>query len=398
MSTGVSYAYRAARRDGALEIGTVDAESRSAASAELAGRGLYPITITLEQDSLASRRPVSAGDLALGFRMLGSLLEAGLPMGRALAALEELAPDSWRPALPAIRAAVREGKGLSSALRTSPVAFPPLAIGLVHAGEAGSGLAEAVRRAADVTEASAATRAAVRSALAYPIVLTVAGSVSLLLLVGIVLPRFALILTDLGQSLPATTRFVLAGGTVARHLFLPAIIAGAAAVVAVRAWTATEGGRRRMDEWLLAVPVLGPIRHASATAHICAALAALLECGVPIAPALVHSAQAAGDAAVCARLMRARERVITGQRLSTAAIEERALTATAERLARAGEESGRLAPMLAHAARLERERVDRMVKGVVGALEPTLIITFGGIVAVVAAALLQAVYSVRPGL
>ena len=99
-----------------------------------------------------------------------------------------------------------------------------------------------------------------------------------------------------------------------------------------------------------------------------------------------------------ARLLRSRERVITGQRLSTATTEENALTVTAARLVRAGEETGRLAPMLAHAAHLERERVDRMIKGLVSALEPSLIIVFGGIVAFVAAALLQAVYSVRPGL
>ena len=66
------------------------------------------------------------------------------------------------------------------------------------------------------------------------------------------------------------------------------------------------------------------------------------------------------------------------------------------RLVRAGEESGRLAEMLARAAALESDRARRLLTSMVRLLEPALILVFGGIVAFVAAALLQAVYSVRP--
>jgi general secretion pathway protein F len=66
------------------------------------------------------------------------------------------------------------------------------------------------------------------------------------------------------------------------------------------------------------------------------------------------------------------------------------------RLVYAGEESGRLSGMLAHASKLESERATEAVKSAVRLLEPGLILAFGGIVAFVAAALLQAVYSVRP--
>jgi type II secretory pathway component PulF len=52
--------------------------------------------------------------------------------------------------------------------------------------------------------------------------------------------------------------------------------------------------------------------------------------------------------------------------------------------------------MLEHASRIESERAERIVKAAVRLVEPALIIVFGGLVALVAAALLQAVYAVRP--
>jgi general secretion pathway protein F len=94
--------------------------------------------------------------------------------------------------------------------------------------------------------------------------------------------------------------------------------------------------------------------------------------------------------------MTAREAIVEGRRPSDALAAEEALTLTAIRLTRAGEETGRLWEMLSHAASLERERSESMVKSAVRLLEPSLILLFGGLVALVAAALLQAIYSVRP--
>ena len=104
----------------------------------------------------------------------------------------------------------------------------------------------------------------------------------------------------------------------------------------------------------------------------------------------------AGDAALAGRILAAREAVVGGQGVARALEAEQAATPTALKLMRAGEETGRLARMLDHASRIEADRADQLIRAVVRMLEPTLIIVFGGIVALVAGALLQAVYSVRP--
>ena len=124
-------------------------------------------------------------------------------------------------------------------------------------------------------------------------------------------------------------------------------------------------------------------------------LAALLESGVTVAAALVHAAHATGDAEVEARLLTARAQIAAGHTLSRALEDSRAATQTAIRLIRAGEESGRVASMLAHAARIEQQRSDRLVRTLVRMLEPILLLGFAALVALVAAALLQAIYSVR---
>ena len=108
------------------------------------------------------------------------------------------------------------------------------------------------------------------------------------------------------------------------------------------------------------------------------------------------STAATGDAALTTRILAAREQVVAGHGIAASLEEQDAATPTSVRLIRTGEEAGRLAPMLAHAARIESARAEQTVRSLVRILEPVMIILFGGVVALVAAALLQAVYSVRP--
>lgn len=397
MSTIASYAYQAARSDGVLEAGVLSAESREAAARSLEARGLFPVAVEAEREERArSGKRISARDLALGFRVLATLLEASLPMSRALAAMGDLVPPAWEKALPTISRSVKEGSSVTAAFAGSEIEIPPVVLGVMKAGEAGGGLAVAVRRAAELLEHQAAMRSAIRSALAYPALLAIAATASVALLVGVVLPRFSAILSDLGQSLPTTTRLVLTASTAIRMWSPAGLIALTLLIVVWRSWTSSEGGGRRWHQLLLALPVVGAVRRSAATARTAAALSALLESGVPIPAALAHAARASGDSYLTDRLMAARASIVEGRRPSDAFQAEGALTLTAIRLTRAGEETGRLPEMLSHAASLERERSESMVKSAVRLLEPSLILVFGGLVALVAAALLQAIYSVRP--
>jgi type II secretory pathway component PulF len=100
---------------------------------------------------------------------------------------------------------------------------------------------------------------------------------------------------------------------------------------------------------------------------------------------------------LAARLVEVRSAVVRGERLSDALRVHDATTTTVVRLVRAGEESGRMASLLSHGSRIEREFAMQRTRSIVRLLEPSLILLFGGMVALVAAAMLQAMYSIRPG-
>ncbi|MDB4915071.1 MAG: type secretion system protein, partial [Gemmatimonadetes bacterium] len=360
-----SFRYRAASMDGRLHRGRLSASTRDDALRTLSDRGLHPISITGDSVGGTHRARLPVGDLALSLRLLADLLDAGLPLARALQLLETMAAPSVATLLPAVIADIKEGLGLATALTNANARVPNDILGVIRAGERGSGLPAAIRQAATLCETAAETRAAVLNALAYPVVLGFAGALSLGLLVGVVLPRFASILGDLGQSLPPTTRLVLQAGSIARVAAAPVVVAIVLVLVLWRAWTATESGRRRWHAALLRVPMIGAMRLCAGTALLCDALAALLASGVSIVPALVSASAAVNDAELVSRLAGARGAVEHGSRLSDALLHSGAVTASAYRLVRAGEESGRLPSMLAHAGGLHRAEVVRRIKGAV---------------------------------
>lgn len=398
-SAGVAHAgrrfrYRAIDARGVTVRGTMDGTDADAVSETLRRQGLLPVAIHAPVVPV-TLRSIPARDLGIGLRILGGLLDAGLPMARALAAFATLAPATWSGRTAALEERIRSGSGLAHALAEGGD-IPPVLVGIISAGEASGRLGDAVRRAADVAEEGAALRTAIRGALVYPTILLVAGGASVALLVAVVLPRFATILADLGQDPPAMTQLVLHATQALQAAWRSAALVLVAAFVAWRWWLTTEDGRTAWSRFTLALPVLGGVRRAAATARVCVSMAALLESGVPIAHALAHATSAAGEADTSQRLAVARQSVIEGAPLGRALAVAGALTESALRLIAAGEESGRLATMCEHAGRLEGERARELTRSAVRLLEPALILLFGGLVAIVAAALLQAVYTVRP--
>jgi len=326
---------------------------------------------------------------------MGDFLEAGLPLDRALRTLESVGPGSWRSIIPAVHEAVRRGCPFSDALQQTGTIVPEVATAIIRAGESSGEVSRGVRQAADLLEQRAGTKTAIQSALLYPSILAITGGGALLLLVGVVLPRFAGILTDMGQAMPPSTALLLQTTAAVRRVVLPALIVGTPLTLWALAWLATASGQHRWHEFLLKVPALGTVRLAQATANVAATLSALLSSGLSIARGLPTAAQASGDPAVADRLTLAHADIVHGSSIASSLARHGAMTTLAVQLVRSGEETGNLPGMLERIARLEHERVVGIVNRAVRLLEPGLILVLGGIVAAVAGALLQAMYAVR---
>lgn len=389
------FRYRALTGGGRTSRGVIMAANVDSARGLLLATDLFPVELEAHRQPARETTDISAADIALGARLLADLLDSGMTLSRALAALNHVAPDSWRPHLPALIAAVRSGAGLSEALRGTET-MPTLLASVVSAGEAGGGLPNALRSAAELYDFAATVRATLIAALTYPAFLLVTCLGTLVLMVGIVIPRFAELLGDLGVGMPASTALLLGIGHSVRAAGPIVLVALFAGCIAIWSWNRTLRGRERIHELLLRVPVIGELRLAWASASACATAAALLAAGVRLPAALEYGGLSCGDAALAARIDAARGDVVGGASLSAAIGERKALTLLCVQLIRAGEHMGELPRMLQRAASLEHARAIRQLQRAARVIEPSLVLCFGGVVAFAAAALLQAVYAVRP--
>jgi len=389
------FRYRAAADDGRIRRGHVFASSERDVARRLADQGLT--TVSVEAGRLVMPRGrVTTRDLAIIFRNVSTLVAAGLPIERAIAVSEGLVPSRVANALTEVRRLIREGESIADALGSVPDVFPPSIVGVLRAGEQGSTLAGACNNVAGQLEAEAELRAEIGAALAYPILILVMGVATVGVMAGVVIPRFAVILTELGAELPASTRALLATSDGLRRLGPLLIVVSFAAVPGVHGLLQRPHLRAKLDRTLLRLPVVGGLRLTIASARLCRALGAMLSSGMPLLSALDSASDASGDGEVTARLARARTRVAQGTPLLEALTLERVLTPTALQLVGVGESSGQLGAMLARAGDLAAEQSERGLRTVVGLLEPLLVIALGVLIAGTAAALLQAVYSVRP--
>jgi len=390
-----AYAYRAARADGRIVRGTVQSSQAATAAAALVDRGLFPLSIAVEPEGEGRGRPAPRRELAIVFRSIASLVDAGVPLDKALIASEAVASGRLKTLLTDVTAALRQGESLATALDRGAGLVPSLAIGMIRAGERGGRLGRSLEEVASQLEVEAELMARLRQAMAYPLLLAVVGAVTVLVITTVVVPRFAELLADSGQQLPPATKLLLAtSDAMIRHGWLLAGSAVGTALLMVR-WLRSPSGLLRWHRLLLGLPVLGEVRSALASARACRALGGMLEAGMPLLNALDALSPAVGDLEIGARLAAARELVAQGTPLTHALDRSRVLSAGALQLVAVGEASGQLALMATRAGNLAAQNAERGIRTLVGLLEPVLIVSFGGLVAFVAAALLQAVYGLR---
>ena len=391
-----SFRYEAATSDGRTVKGMLDTTSRAAATSLLSQRGLFPVMVDVVtgEEQLGWRKP-SRRDLAIVVQSLASLVEAGVPLEQALAATQELVTGQFNSALGRVTERVREGASLASAMEAETGLFAGVTVGLVRGGEQGVGLGPALIQAAEQLEKDAEQVARIRSALAYPILLAVVGLFSVGLISFFVVPRFAELVADANRALPAATRILLTTSNVLRSYGVLLVICIGLAAIAAHQWTVRFP--HLWHRWLLEFPLVGKVRFSLTTARVCRTLGALFGTGTPALYALDVARNSVGDFAIAKRLTLVRESVSQGSALSLALMSEDAVTPEAARLVKIGEGSGQLSNLLLKAASINEQIAERRLKSLITILEPVLILALAALVAFVAAALLQAVYSVRPG-
>jgi general secretion pathway protein F len=392
------FRYRAATAAGQIREGILQAGTRETVLRDLRRQNLTPIRVEPAAAPTGRRRMPGARTPPVWSvtRELATLLDAGLPLDRALEIVgRSTGHAGLTNVLEQVRQEVRGGAALSEALARQPRYFPAIVPALVRAGEATGALDTVMDQVADHLEERAELRSQVRAALLYPALMASVATLGVLVLLVFVIPRFAAILLDVGGRLPLTTRLLVVGGTFLAHWWW--LVAGLAVAVGVAARRALQrpATRARFDAWRLRVPWIGDVERRFIAAHFTQTLGLLLGSGVSIVHALEIAGDTVGNRAARGSVERATTRVAEGG--SLAASLEGTLPAMAVRMLAVGEESGRLEDLCMRVGRAYTKEVRRALRTAVSIIEPALILVFGLLVGFVAVAMLQAIYSINTG-
>jgi general secretion pathway protein F len=398
------FTYRAADRRGQTVDGVMEAPDARAVVERLHREAFYPIRVEPHSErrrlaawSFTPSRGVRPRELLAFTQQLATLFEAGLALDRALAILEELAPTArLKTIVTDLIHGVRGGASLSDALtRHHPRPFSRLYVNMVRAGEKGGVLEVTLRRLAEFLEARAAFRDAVVSALAYPIVITAVGAAAIVFLLTFVIPRFATIFSDLGQTIPLPTQILMSVSTTARAYWwvAPPVVLGI--VLIWRVWTSTAEGRLAWDQWLLRMPIVGRLVVKVETAQFTRTLGTMLRSGVPVLGAMAVVGDMMNNQAIAGAVTRISQDVKRGGTIAVSMREHAPFPALAVHMVRVGEETGRLEEMLLKVADTFEADVRTELKRVIGLLEPIIILGMGVLVAFIVVAMLLAIFSIN---
>jgi general secretion pathway protein F len=387
--------YRAARADGSIKVGYLAVEGVHQAYQRLRAQGLVPVDLKLSNDPV--RRPEPArSELAVLFRAIASLTAAGLPLEKALAAARRTCGPKLTALVDEALQGLREGRGLGEALGSSGL-IPRSVVAVLRAGEHGGHLVQTLATVSDQLEQEVELRAQLRHALVYPAFIATAGLASVLVIGLVVLPRFATLLKDWDQEPPRLTGILLSvSDAVSRSLpwsavLLLALLIGLAFALRVHA------ARALLFQFIAKLPLVGDIGDSIIAAAFCRALGGMLSSGMPVLRSLEEAGEVILDPTHRARITRSRDRIAQGESLACALEAEHALPARYLPLIVIGEDSGRLPDLLIRTGDLAAEDARRRLRTAVAVIEPIMIVVFGGIVALTATSLLQAVYALRPG-
>lgn len=392
------YHYRASDPGGNIIQGTLEAREERQVVLHLQQGGLIPLRVTTEeakpggwQISLTrgrSRR-VPLSQVVHFTQELGALLKAGLPLERSLQALLEVTSRSaLKPVLTQVLRDLQAGKSLSEALSRHK-AFSPLYISLVQAGETGGFLEVALSRLGEYLKTVSEFRNYLSTALIYPMILATVGSMSLILMLVYVVPRFESFFKEMGQSLYWSTSLLLSVSNAFRaYWWVGALLAALSVLVIIRVLR-TPAGRMAVDRSRVRAPLLGDLTKRISAAFFAKTLGTLLNNGVPLVAALKVVTTAVPNRYMAKALEGVQTEVEKGQPLSSLLKKVGMLPELFLQMVAIGEETGHLGEMLLAAAESLESDARAAVQRLMALLEPVLILAMSLVVAFVIVSLLM---------
>jgi general secretion pathway protein F len=386
------YDYQALDPRGKTVTGIIDADGAQAARHKIRAMGSFPVKVKEVTGGESSKETrsvtfqglfsrVTPAHVSLWTRQLATLTGAGFPLVSALTTLVSQAKSQGFTKIAArIKDSIVEGNSFASALTLYPSVFSQIYINMVRAGETSGTLEIVLQRLADIMEKQQELKSRIQTAMAYPILMTVIGTMVLFFLMTFVVPNITTIFEDMNQALPAPTRFLIAASEIFKDYWWLMVVAMVAALVALKMFRKTERGQATTDRLMLRVPIVGSMLRRIAVARFSRTLASLLENGVTMLPALEIVRNVTGNVVISSLIENASGDVERGQGLGQSLAADAVFPDLAVQMVQVGEQSGELESMLYKIAEVYENEVESSIMSMMAMLEPVMILVMAVVV------------------
>jgi len=384
--------------------GTLVADNKSAAIQKISRMGYYLLSLEEEGEALKSSKSyttyfsdkISVKNITDFTRQLSDLLEAGITIAKALDILHgQTQNKKLKKVILDIRDYCVSGNPLSDALTRHPAVFSNLYMSMVRSGETGGMLENILKRLSDYYEKQLDIQTKIRTALAYPILMTVVGFTTIIILITFVMPKMTVMFSDFGQALPLPTQILLGISGVIQKYWLILILFFAGVTITVIRIYKTPEGRLAIDRFKLSVPVLGPLIKKVEIARFARTLSTLLDNGVPILGALQIVLETVGNAVIKGEIEQAAVAVKEGSSLAEGLGGSKSIPPAVMNMIAIGEEGGHVEKSLLKVALGFERDSDEAIKVMMSLIEPLLILTLGIIVGFIVISMLLPIFEMN---
>lgn len=393
------FKYIAMKKNGEVINSEVEAMTRANAIQVLQEQNLRLVDLRETKGerkglSFGRKKSVSSEELVGFTRQLSTMVSAGVPILRSLNSMAQHAESAnFRDVLNGVSKEIESGISFADALSKYPQAFNDVYVNMVRAGEAGGILDDILKRLALQQEKNSSMKKKIKSAMTYPMVLVFITIAAFFGLMIFVLPMIGKTIKDLAgedAELPALTTFLMSISQFIVsfwYIIFPAIFGG---IYLLIRYIKTPGGKAKFHRFVLKAPIISKIVRKVAVARFTRTFSALIGAGVSVLEALEVTARAVGNIVYEESLLDASKRIKNGEVLSKIINEQEDLyPPIVGQMLSVGEETGQTDKVLVKVADFYEEEVDTAISGLSSTIEPVMIVFMGGMVGLIAAAVMM---------
>ncbi len=384
--------------------GHIEAETEYTAISKLSQLGYYPIKVEKENAEFQAKGfypshfvgRVRLRDMAVFTHQLSDLLGSGLTLLNALNVLYEQTENRYlKSVIQDIMAEVRDGAPLSAALSKYPKVFSRLFTSMVHSGEVGGVLEEVLKRLSLFYEKEEEVKAKIQTAMAYPILVSFVGVLTIFVLLSFVVPKLTTIFAEFGQILPLPTRILVKTSDFFAEFWWLILAFSALFVFLLTRINKTKEGKLRFDKFIMNIPVVGEFIKKVEIGRLTKSLATLLDNGVPILQAIEVVSDTVSNEVLKRELERIGGQIRDGAPFSSAIRTSRHFPIFVMNMIAVGEEGGALEDALFKVGDSYERDSDRLVKIMTSLIEPLMILGMGAVVAFIVVAMLLPIFQIN---